>query len=77
MADETLSRDEIQRKMERGIRWALNTPPSPTKQLVGNTKRAQAQRDTRKARATRAKRKEGGGAGATLITLARKERVDR
>jgi len=39
-----LSAEEIQRRMEAGIRRALNTPPKPTKELVGKTKRAKVQK---------------------------------
>jgi hypothetical protein len=62
MEDEALSPDEVQRRMERGIRRALSTPPSPTRNLIGRTERAHAQRETRKARANRAKREDGEGA---------------
>jgi hypothetical protein len=44
---ESLSDQEIQRRMEVGIRRALNTPPKPTKGLVGKTKRAKTQKQSR------------------------------
>jgi hypothetical protein len=46
---EQLSAEEIQRRMEAGIRRALSTPHKPTKKLIGKTKRAKAQRKARKA----------------------------
>lgn len=53
--------DEIERRMIAGIRRALDTPPSPTKDLVGKTERAKSQRESREIRARRAK-PEGGEA---------------
>jgi len=50
--------DEITRRMNAGIRRALNTPHSPTKELVGKTERAQSQRESR-ARKRQAKPKGG------------------
>ena len=41
------SNEEVVRRMNAAVRRALNTPPSPTKELVGKTKRAQARRDGR------------------------------
>ena len=38
-----LSEEDIQRRMDAGIRRALSTPPHPTKELVGKTERAKAQ----------------------------------
>jgi len=55
------SAQEIERRMNAGIRRALGSPPSPTKSLVGKSERAQAQRETREIRANRAKRKDGEG----------------
>jgi hypothetical protein len=55
---ETLDSDEIKRRMNAGVRRALNTPPSPTKELIGKTERAQSQRESREIRARRAKPKE-------------------
>jgi hypothetical protein len=43
--------------MNAGIRRALNTPPSPTKNLVGKTERAKNQRESRAIKARRAKPK--------------------
>jgi hypothetical protein len=48
--DERLSDDEIERRMIAGVRRALNTPPKPTKEIVGKTERAQAQRETNRIR---------------------------
>jgi hypothetical protein len=50
-----LAEDEIERRMAAGIRRALNTPPSPTKDLIGKTERAKNQRESREIRARRAK----------------------
>jgi hypothetical protein len=36
--------DEIARRMERGIRRLLNTPPQPQKEMVGKTGRAKSPR---------------------------------
>ena len=57
--EERLADDEIERRMTAGIRRALNTPPSPTKDLVGKTERAQNQRESRVVRARRSKPKGG------------------
>jgi hypothetical protein len=54
---DTLGDDEIARRMNDGIRRALNTPPTPTKGLVGKTERAQSQRESRAIRARRSKPK--------------------
>ena len=49
MSDEDkFSDDEIARRMEAGVRRALNTPPTPTRELVGKTERAQEQRAKKK-----------------------------
>ena len=45
--DGDLPADEIVRRMEMGIRRALNTPPTPTKELIGKSERAIARRDSR------------------------------
>ena len=45
--DGDLPADEIVRRMEMGIRRALNTPPTPTKDLIGKSERAIARRDSR------------------------------
>jgi hypothetical protein len=42
---------EIEHRMETGIRRALNTPPTPARELVGKTERAQSQRESRALRA--------------------------
>lgn len=44
MDEPELSESEIARRMEAGIRRALNTPPKPTKELVGKGKREAAKR---------------------------------
>ena len=44
------SADEIARRMNDGIRRALATRPTPTKELVGKSERAQAQRETKRIR---------------------------
>jgi len=51
------SDEEIERRMSAGIRRALSTPPSPTRELIGKTERAQNQRESREIRARRAKPK--------------------
>jgi hypothetical protein len=43
-----LSEKEIARRMEDGIRRALSTPPKPTRELVGKSKRTNAKRQIRK-----------------------------
>jgi hypothetical protein len=47
------SDDDIARRRDAAIRRALNTPHKPTKELVGKTERARAQRDTKERRAKR------------------------
>jgi len=54
-----LSESEILRRMEGGIRRALETPPTPTRGLVGKTERAKNQRESRAIRARRAKPESG------------------
>ena len=49
-----LSPEEIAKRRDDAIRRALNTPHKPTKDLIGKTERAKAQRA---ARARRAKQK--------------------
>jgi hypothetical protein len=51
------SEEEVLRRMEVGIRRALSTPRTPTKELVGKTERAQSQRESREIRARREKPK--------------------
>jgi hypothetical protein len=55
--DREYSTEEIERRMVAGIWRALNTPPSPTKDLIGKTERAKNQRESRALRARRAKPK--------------------
>jgi hypothetical protein len=52
-----LSDEEIAHRMETGIRRALATPPSPTKELIGKTERARIQRESREIRARRSRKK--------------------
>jgi hypothetical protein len=49
------SEEEIARIRDEAIRRALNTPPKPTKELIGKTERAIAQRESRVRKATRSK----------------------
>jgi hypothetical protein len=53
-----LTKAEIQHRMEAGIRRALSTPPTPTKELVGKTERAQEQAKSRARKAARSKAKD-------------------
>jgi len=48
-----LSPPEIAARMTAALRRALNTPPTPTKELVGKSERAQAQRETKRIRKSR------------------------
>lgn len=57
--DEVISDEEIARRMESGIRRALNTPPKPTRELIGKTERAQTKRKSRVRKASRVKSKSG------------------
>jgi hypothetical protein len=57
--DDELPDSEIQRRMDAGIRRALNTLPTPTKELIGKTERAKVKRETKAIRAKRAKPKIG------------------
>jgi len=57
LESDDLPDDEVTRRMESGIRRALNTPPTPTKKLVGKSERATAQRESRVRKATRSKPK--------------------
>jgi hypothetical protein len=59
VGDRNLSDDEIQRRMNDGIRRALKTPPSPTRELIGKTERAKVQRESREIKARRATPKKG------------------
>jgi hypothetical protein len=53
VSDNELSEDEIAQRMDAGVRRALSTPPTPTKELVGKSERARAQRETKQIRKTR------------------------
>jgi hypothetical protein len=48
-----LTKEEIEIRMRDAVSRALNTPPSPTKDLVGKTERAQIQRESREIRKPR------------------------
>jgi hypothetical protein len=50
-----LSAEEIERRMNSAVRRALTTSPTPSKELIGKTERAQSQRESREMRASRAK----------------------
>jgi hypothetical protein len=52
-ADDQLGEDEIQRRMEAGIRRALSTPPKPTSEIVGKSERAAQMRESRVRKASR------------------------
>jgi len=45
--DAPLSETEIENRMRNAVRRALNTPPTPTKELIGKSGRAIAQRESR------------------------------
>lgn len=47
--DDPLAKEEIARRRDDAIRRALNTPPKPTKELVGKTGRPQIESQARKA----------------------------
>jgi hypothetical protein len=51
--------EEIARRRDDAIQRALNTPHKPTKELIGKTERAKAQRETKALRAHRPKPKDG------------------
>jgi hypothetical protein len=38
-SNDDVTDDEIKRRMEAGLRRALNTPPTPTKELIGKSER--------------------------------------
>jgi hypothetical protein len=48
---------EVAARRDAAIRRALNTPPLPTKELVGKTERAKAQRESRQLKARLSKTK--------------------
>jgi hypothetical protein len=45
---EEFSPNEIADRMKNAVRRALTTPPTPTKELIGKTERAQSQRETKR-----------------------------
>jgi len=45
--EEDISESEITRRMNAAIRRALNTPPTPIKELIGKSERAVARRASR------------------------------
>jgi hypothetical protein len=55
--DAPLTPAEIERRRDDAIRRALNTPPTPAKQLVGKGKRTQSKRKRSVKKATRSKPK--------------------
>jgi hypothetical protein len=55
--DKEISDDEIECRMTVGIRRALTTPRSPTKELIGKTERARSQSESREIRRRREKPK--------------------
>ena len=56
--DAPLSDAEITGRMNAAVRRALNTAPTPTKEIVGKSERAIAQREICKAKARRAIRED-------------------
>lgn len=55
MKDDLLEEDEIARRRDAAIRRALNTPPRPTKELIGKGKREAAKRKGQVRKASRTK----------------------
>jgi hypothetical protein len=53
--DEIYSEAETEKRMNSAVRRALSTPPTQTKELVGKTERAIAQRESRVRKSTRSK----------------------
>ena len=45
--EQELSDEEITTRMKTAVRRALNTPPTPTKELIGKSERAIARRESR------------------------------
>jgi hypothetical protein len=45
-----LSEGEIQRRMDEAVRRALTTPPTPTKELVGKSERAERLKKARQSK---------------------------
>jgi hypothetical protein len=56
-SDDKLSDSEIAMRMNDAMRRALNTPPTPMKDLIGKSERAIAQRESRVRKASRSKPK--------------------
>ena len=52
-SDDSLPEDEIAKRMNGAIRRALNTPPTPTKEIVGKSERAIARRESRVRKASK------------------------
>jgi hypothetical protein len=65
MSDEKdeLDTEEIARRMNNAVRRALSTPPTPTKELIGKSERALAQRESRVRKKDSASRKTKGDGG--------------
>jgi len=57
-SDSPLSESEIVTRRDAAIRRALNTTPTPLKEIVGKSKRAIAQRKSRVKKAVQSKPKE-------------------
>jgi hypothetical protein len=55
--DDPLSDQKVEARMNAAVRRALNTPPTPAKELVGKSERAIAQRESRIRKAARSKPK--------------------
>jgi hypothetical protein len=56
-SDDEYSAEETARRRDAAIRRALNTPPTPLKEIVGKSKRAIAQRKSRIKKAVQSKPK--------------------
>jgi hypothetical protein len=52
-----LSDEEVAKRRDDAMRRALSTPPKSSKEMLGKTERAQAQRQTKAIRKTQAKPK--------------------
>jgi hypothetical protein len=57
-ADEKLTEGEVARRRDDAIRRALHTPPTPTKEMVGKTERAQGRQAIKASRKAQAKTKD-------------------
>jgi hypothetical protein len=55
MSDNELSPEDVVARMNNAVRRALNTPPTPAKEIVGKSERAIAQRESRVRKASRSK----------------------